>query len=345
MSNLPMLNAVAHTLHETLEMRQENLEEMAQLLACIGFLLFILYKSTNQNLDDAVKVPPLRADQHASLSPKPDRSPKPVISDGADFTEFLKVVVGKTFGCILRILAKRMSSVLEGLFLMESYKSMKVTKSTPQSTPLGVSEITTLLSDSAISLFQQAFISTSFSQQIFSKIFKYISGYLLNGILLRQQFCSESFGAFLAPKLDALEQWAKRDAIWVGDAFQELGPVKQAVAVLQLKDKAVLTDEKNRRNICPTLSPTQLRQLLAMYVPEEYGKKIPINVINAIPIPKTTGTQGISILTELNEVSSFQISTIHYLEVSDTFQLPIPFSLKAAIEKVCIPEEEDSNGA
>jgi hypothetical protein len=73
-----------------------------------------------------------------------------------------------------------------------------------------------------------------------------------------------------------------------------------------------------------------------------YGKKIPINVINAIPIPKSTGSQAI--LTELNEVSSFQVSTIHYLEVSDTFQLPIPFSLKAAIEKVCIPEE-DMNGA
>jgi len=32
----------------------------------------------------------------------------------------------------------------------------------------------------------------------------------------------------------------------------------------------VLTEEKNRRNICPTLGPTQLRQLLAMYSPEEY---------------------------------------------------------------------------
>jgi hypothetical protein len=70
-------------------MRQDNLEEMAQLLACIGFLLYILYKSTGQNLDDPVKVPPLRADQHISLSPKPDRSPKPVINTGSDFTEYL----------------------------------------------------------------------------------------------------------------------------------------------------------------------------------------------------------------------------------------------------------------
>ena len=76
---------------------------------------------------------------------------------------------------------------------------------------------------------------------------------------------------------------------------------------------------------------------------ERYGKKIPINVINAIPIPKATGKESQAILTELNEVSSFQISSIHYLEVSDTFQLPIPFSLKTAIEKVCIPED-DVNG-
>ena len=69
-------------------MRQENLEEMAQLLACIGFLLYILYKSTAQNLDDLVKVPPLRSDQHISLSPKPDRSPKPIITTGSDFTEY-----------------------------------------------------------------------------------------------------------------------------------------------------------------------------------------------------------------------------------------------------------------
>lgn len=69
-------------------MRQENLEEMAQLLACIGFLLYILYKSTGQNLDDVVKVPPLRADQHISMSPKLDRSPRPVIKTGQDFTEY-----------------------------------------------------------------------------------------------------------------------------------------------------------------------------------------------------------------------------------------------------------------
>ncbi len=44
----------------------------------------------------------------------------------------------------------------------------------------------------------KALLATTFSQQIFYKIFRYISGYLLNGILLRQQFCCESFGAFLA---------------------------------------------------------------------------------------------------------------------------------------------------
>ncbi len=71
-----------------------------------------------------------------------------------------------------------------------------------------------------------------------------------------------------------------------------------------------------------------------------YGKKIPINVINSIPIPKNNA-QAEQILTEINEISSVQIKTLHYLEVSDTFQLPIPFVLKTAIEKVCIAEEDD----
>jgi hypothetical protein len=83
---------------------------------------------------------------------------------------------------------------------------------------------------------------------------------------------------------------------------------------------------------------------LILFDNKRYGKKIPINVINAIPIPKSGAGSSQAILTELNEVSSFQISTIHYLEVSDTFQLPIPSSLKAAIEKVCIPEDDVMNG-
>lgn len=63
-------------------------------------------------------------------------------------------------------------------------------------------------------------------------------------------------------------------------------------------------------------------------------------MINAIAIPKSTaGTE--QILTELNEITSFQIANLHYLDVADTFQLPIPFVLKTAIEKVCIAEDED----
>lgn len=69
-------------------MRQENLEEMAQLLACIGFLLYILFKSTNHDMEEVVKVPPLRSDQHITLSPKLDRSPRPHINTGMDFIEY-----------------------------------------------------------------------------------------------------------------------------------------------------------------------------------------------------------------------------------------------------------------
>ncbi len=69
-------------------MRHDNLEEMSQYLSCIGFVLYMLYKTTNQNLDDWVKVPPLRSDQHITLSPKVDRSPKPNITKGMDFIEY-----------------------------------------------------------------------------------------------------------------------------------------------------------------------------------------------------------------------------------------------------------------
>lgn len=107
--------------------------------------MYMLYKSTKQDMSDVVKVPSLRSDQHITLSPKIDRSPKPNLAKGTDFIEYLtssltlsttlfdfirylKVVVGKSFSCVLRVLAKRMSSVLEGLFLMDSYKSIKISK-------------------------------------------------------------------------------------------------------------------------------------------------------------------------------------------------------------------------
>jgi len=183
-------------------------------------------------------------------------------------------------------------------------------------------------------------IHPTLAQQLFYTLFGFMKGSLLNGILLRQQFCSESFAAFLLPKVEALDLWAKRDPIWLGNASDQLLPVKQISQVLMLKDKTQIVDEKIRKNMCPDLNPLQLRQLLAMYTPDEYGKRVPITVINSIAIPQSKAEE-MKILVDLGEIAPFPVNKLHYVDITDTYHFSIPFALKTAIERIFTSPDDD----
>jgi len=70
--------------------------------------------------------------------------------------------------------------------------------------------------------------------------------------------------------------------MWTGDIDNCFLGIKQVAAVLSLQNKLVLVEEKYRRHVCPNLNIVQLRQLLALYTPGEYGRRVPVAVINAI---------------------------------------------------------------
>jgi len=243
---------------------------------------------------------------------------------------------------VVKILAKRIEASIESVFLVENFKSVKGIKNS-QVLTAGVTELTTYLSEVVIGVFQQAMIHPTLAQQLFYTLFGFVKGSLLNGILLRQQFCSESFAAFLLPKVEALDQWAKRDPIWLGNAADQLLPVRQISQVLMLKDKTQIVDERIRKNMCPDLNPLQLRQLLAMYTPDEYGKRVPITVINSITIPQSKAEE-MKILVDLGEIAPFPVNKLHYVDITDTYHFSIPFALKTAIERIfASPEDDDED--
>jgi len=132
----------------------------------------------------------------------------------------------------------------------------------------------------------------------------------------------------LKQKLDNLEKWVQEAGqSWIGDIQQVLLPIKQVAAILILRDKNSLVEEKHRKNVCPLVTPLQLRQLLATFTPTEYGKRVPINVINAIKAPD----EG-KMLRDVDIVKGFQIRVVHYMEPEDALNHAVPIQIKLLVD-------------
>jgi len=239
----------------------------------------------------------------------------------------MKTLVSKCFGLLLAQIASKLDPLLESTILIESFSS-KTKSEIPSIAPL------INLLQKALSVFQVNMVHLSLSQQFFSEVFLRINNILMNGVLLRQQFCTEAFGVYLKHRIEHLQETAdEMGSMWIGkidDCFQG---IKQISAVLTLPNKASLAEEKHRRHICPHLNVLQLRQLLALFTPGEYGKRVPVSVINSIAAKNTsTNTEVDKILVDVNIIRPFPIKVLHYFEVEDMQRLTITQNVRGMID-------------
>jgi len=268
----------------------------------------------------------------ASLTPANDARASSMklfrpLRSSSDFFAQMKQLVGKLFGHLLANIASKFDPLLESTILLDNFSTPSI-QEIPSLTPL------TNLLQKALSIFQASSVHLSLSQQFFSEVFLRINDTLMNGVLLRQQLCTEAFGAYLKRRIEFIVEAAdEMGKMWIGDADNCLQGIKQIANVLTLQNKAVLAEEKHRRHVCPNLTSLQLRQLLALYTPGEYGKRVPVAVINSIAKGAPTNEYD-KILPDVNFVRPFPVKVLHYFETEDMHRLAISQNIRGLVERL-----------
>ncbi|KIY93995.1 myosin heavy chain, class XI [Monoraphidium neglectum] len=134
-----------------------------------------------------------------------------------------------------------------------------------------------------------AYVPKPLVQALFRQLFAFVNVQLFNQLLLRRECCSFSNGEYvktgLAQASDAntalivdsaagarpgdditVETWIQeRGTEWVGDSWDELKYIRQAVTFLVIGNKPRKTLENITRDLCPILSIQQLYRISTMW--------------------------------------------------------------------------------
>ncbi|GAM23890.1 hypothetical protein SAMD00019534_070650 [Acytostelium subglobosum LB1] len=127
---------------------------------------------------------------------------------------------------------------------------------------------------------KQCHIYIAIQVSLFEQVFQHISAVIFNEMVLRKELCSMYAGAALKLYVSELEFWIHsnggRDSLQMAGHLSKL---RQAVNIL-LIEKRRLANEDTRREVCPSISFAQIKQLLTMYCPDpKHEEPIPMDLI------------------------------------------------------------------
>ncbi|EGG24237.1 myosin-5b [Cavenderia fasciculata] len=317
----------------------DELDLTAYLLACTSLLLYVFQAKLPTGKTTIMPSIPSIADiEDTENILESESSANP----SAQFIDLLHQSVGRSYGMAFKTVISKLQPLIEGSILNENYNrksvgvssiSLHSSNSNIQSAPLLQIDHVTSHLFSIISLFQQKWIHFSLSQQFFSQIFHWIGITIFNGIMLRQAFCTESFALHLKSKIDYLVKWANEIGdVWVGPVDSAFVIVKEIIAVLTNKDKEKFADEKYRKTVCPSINANQLKQVLSMFSPTEFGKKVSAKTLNSFSTNKLPISLNQPIIMDEKKLFAFPIKSLHYFEKDDINNMSIPLSIRYSIE-------------
>eukprot|EP00899_Mesostigma_viride_P016535 jgi/Mesvir1/24883/Mv22111-RA.3 len=110
-------------------------------------------------------------------------------------------------------------------------------------------------------------------QRLFTRLATFLNVQLFNGLVANRECCSLSNGEYMKAGLERLESWT-RDAApdYVGNCWEELKHVRQAVTFLASKHKAKLSRWADIScKLCPALTPQQLHHIATNYWDDKDG--------------------------------------------------------------------------
>ncbi|KAM9985090.1 hypothetical protein ACTFIY_009513 [Dictyostelium cf. discoideum] len=331
----------------------DDVDLLSYLLACCSLTLFLYKKNLVKHLNGANSIMPIIPTlgdleelnerlSHQSLTSSGKFSGG---GSGIDFIDQLQQSTGITFGLIFKATTLKLSPLVDGAILNENYNK-KLTSISASSfgsggfglgsngvgSVLSIELITTYLS-SIITIFQHRMVHFTLSQRFFNQVFCWIGALIMKGFMLRQTFCTETFATFVKTKIDFLTRWADDIGnVWVGDVANAFQQVREVINVLNIKDKEKIIDDKIRKQYCPTLNSNQLKQVLSLFSPGEFGgKRVSAKVIASI-CPPNKSSAGQSFVQDENKLNTIPIDSLHYLEIQDIKTLSLPLSIRQTIE-------------
>jgi len=109
-------------------------------------------------------------------------------------------------------------------------------------------------------------------RKLFMQLFSFVNVQLFNQLLLRRECCSFSNGEYVKRGLAELENWIhSAGADFVGESWEELRYIRQAVDFLCIHQKPRKKLEEITNDLCPVLSIQQLYRISTMYWDDKYN--------------------------------------------------------------------------
>ncbi|EFA74941.1 myosin-5b [Heterostelium album PN500] len=311
----------------TLSFTKNNIDDqdlMSYLLACSSLLVYVFQKRLPVGTKSIQPTIPTH-NELEELENAIDSEVSMITSN--QFMIHMQQTIGRSYGSLYSMVIAKLKPLLEASILNENFN--KKPTATTSGTPLAPIETVTSYLNTIINVFQFRMIHFSLSQEFFNQIFVWIAHFLVNAFMLRLVFCNDVFASHTKTKIDALLRWTSEGHVWISPTVEETFiTIKEVIAVITYKDKEKFADEKLRKLVCPNLSVYQLKQILAMYQPGDFGKRVSAKTIGAIcPPNKPTG----SYLVE-STMRPIPITSLHYFEDQDFKDGSISGSIKFPIE-------------
>ena len=104
------------------------------------------------------------------------------------------------------------------------------------------------------------------ARKLFEQLFACMNVVLFNQMLLRRECCSFTNGVYVSAGLEVVEQWTQQAGQdWVGNAWDELLPIRQAIALITLEAKETRDLSEILDDVCPALSSKHLYRISTLY--------------------------------------------------------------------------------
>ena len=172
-------------------------------------------------------------------------------------------------------------------------------------------------------------------RKLFEQLFSFVNVQLFNQLLLRRECCSFSNGEYVKTGLAEVEIWAgSAGKEWLGDAWEQLAHIRQAVTFLVIHQKAKKSLQEITQDLCPVLSVQQLYRISTMYWDDRYGTETVshevLSRMKQLMVEGASSAQGHSFLLDDDSTIPFMQEDIAGLldGVDLLGEAPIPLELK-----------------
>ena len=125
---------------------------------------------------------------------------------------------------------------------------------------------------SLLDILKEDYVPHLLASKLMEQLFTIINVNLFNQLMLKRDCCSFSNGEYVKLGLGEVEQWLENAGPeWVGNSWESLSHLRQAVTFLVIHQKAKKSLDEIRKDLCPSLTVQQIYRLSTMYWDDRFG--------------------------------------------------------------------------